>query len=102
MRPQVVLMDLRLGAGVDGWEATRIIRGHPRLQHTVVIAVTAHAFPPERHRAIFAGCHDLLVKPIDLASVAERVRRVASEREVRRVAPPEAAHLSAMTARDST
>ena len=53
--PQVVLMDLRLRGDIDGWEATRIIRAHPRLQHAVVIAVTAHAFPPERHRALFTG-----------------------------------------------
>jgi two-component system, cell cycle response regulator DivK len=73
-------MDLAMRGLIDGWEATRRIKLDPALQHTVVIAVTAHAFPPERERAMHAGCQAVFTKPYDIAAVAAHVERTLRAR----------------------
>src|SRR5437762_3447174 len=39
--PDLVIMDLAL-PGLDGWEATRELKKHPRTKHIPVIAITGH------------------------------------------------------------
>jgi two-component system, cell cycle response regulator DivK len=75
VRPQVVLMDLAMPGLMDGWEATRRIKTDPSLRDTVVMAVTAHAFPPEREKAMHAGCQAVFTKPCDLPMIAAHVDR---------------------------
>ena len=74
-RPLVVLMDLSL-PGMDGLEATRRIKRHPLLKDTVVIAVTARAFPTDKEEAHEAGCLAVFVKPIQVGEVALYVHRI--------------------------
>ncbi len=74
-RPLVVLMDLTLPA-MDGLEATRRIKQNPLLKDTVVIAVTAHAFPAAKSEALEAGCQTVFVKPVHVGEVALYVHRV--------------------------
>jgi len=81
VRPQVVLMDLGLPGGLDGWDATHRIKSHPLLNQTVVIAVTAHGFPAEVERAMRAGCHAVVVKPYDLVALGRHVQLLVSERQ---------------------
>ena len=62
--PAVVLMDMSLPV-LDGWEATRRLKADPATKHIPVIALTAHALPAERDRALEAGCIAFETKPID-------------------------------------
>jgi len=71
--PDLILMDLSLPA-LDGWEATRTIKGIPALAHIPVIALTAHAMVGDRERALTAGCDGYITKPIDVTSFFEQVR----------------------------
>ena len=63
-RPDIILMDLNLPV-MDGLEATKLIRTNPEMKETVVVAVTAHADPDHRTRALAAGCNAFVTKPID-------------------------------------
>jgi len=63
-RFDLVLMDISL-PGIDGDEATRIIRADPELAGMLVIAVTAHAVKGEEERILESGVTDLVTKPID-------------------------------------
>jgi len=61
----LVLMDVQM-PGMDGLEATRIIRGpggalNPRV---TIIAVTAHAMQRDRETCLEAGMDDYIAKPI--------------------------------------
>lgn len=76
-QPHVVLMDMSLPV-LDGWEATRRLKADPATRHIPVIALTAHALPAERDRALEAGCAAFETKPIDfpkLLAVMDAVRR---------------------------
>ena len=63
-QPSVVLMDMSLPV-LDGWEATRRLKADPATKEIPVIALTAHALPAERDRALEAGCAAFETKPID-------------------------------------
>jgi two-component system cell cycle response regulator DivK len=78
LRPQIILMDLSM-PGMDGWEATRQLKADPLTNHIVIIAITAHAFPPEQATARAAGCDAVIAKPFDVAVLADALHRVISK-----------------------
>ncbi len=72
--PDVILMDLSLPE-VDGWEATRRLRGDERTRHIRIVALTAHALASERTRALEAGCDEVVTKPVVPKELEREVRR---------------------------
>ena len=58
-----VLMDVQMPV-MDGYEATRLIRAHPKLAGTLVIAMTANAGRDDQARCIAAGMDEFVTKPI--------------------------------------
>jgi two-component system, cell cycle response regulator DivK len=70
--PDVILMDMSLPE-LDGWEATRRLKGAPATRSIPVIALTAHAMSGDRDRALAAGCDDYETKPIELAHLLAKL-----------------------------
>jgi two-component system cell cycle response regulator DivK len=68
----LILMDMSLPV-LDGWEATRLLKADPRTHSTPVIALTAHAMPGDRDRAIEAGCDDYDTKPVDFDRLVDKI-----------------------------
>lgn len=64
--PNLVLMDIGLGDGIDGLETTRRLKADPRTAPIPVIALTAHALATDREKCASAGCADYDTKPVDL------------------------------------
>lgn len=62
-QPDLIVMDLVM-PGIDGLEATRLIRHSPKLKDIPIIASSASAFDFNRQDAINAGCSDFLPKPV--------------------------------------
>jgi two-component system, sensor histidine kinase and response regulator len=58
-----VLMDVQMPV-MDGYEATRLIRGHPKLAGTLIIAMTANAGREDQARCLAAGMDEFVTKPI--------------------------------------
>ncbi len=73
--PDVVLMDLSLPV-VDGWEATRRLKGDSRTAHIPVVALTAHDGAGELERATLAGCDWFVPKPCPPHALVIELRRV--------------------------
>lgn len=74
-KPDLILMDLGL-PGLDGWEATRIIKAKGELRHIPVIAITSHAMVGDERRAREAGCDDYLAKPIDEDDLLTKIKKL--------------------------
>ena len=64
-----VLMDLQMPV-MDGYEATRRVRGDPAFATLPVLAMTAHAMLQERERCMALGMNDYITKPIDPEALA--------------------------------
>ena len=62
--PDLILMDIQL-PGMDGLQATRIIRKDPILSNIPVVALTSYAMQGDEHKATTAGCTGYIAKPID-------------------------------------
>jgi two-component system, cell cycle response regulator DivK len=60
--PDLVLMDLSL-PGIDGWEATRLLKSDPATKSVLIVALSAHALATEGQRARAAGCDGFIAKP---------------------------------------
>jgi|SRR5688572_10101518 CheY-like chemotaxis protein len=73
--PDVVLMDLSIPV-IDGWEATRRLKGDQRTAHIPVVALTAHDGAGELRKATEAGCDWFVPKPCPPHALIVEVRRV--------------------------
>lgn len=85
-RADLILMDLRL-PGLDGFEATRLLKSDPATGHIPVVAVTSYAFEGERRRFLSAGGDGYIAKPLDVDQVLEVVRGYMEGREGRGLDP---------------
>jgi CheY-like chemotaxis protein len=65
-------MDLNL-PGLNGWEATRKLKGHPDTRHIPIIVLTAHTSEKSRNEAFAAGCDDYDTKPIDFDGLVRKI-----------------------------
>ncbi len=96
-RFDLVLMDIQM-PGMDGLQATRLIRAEKSLAKLPVIAMTAHAFARDREQSKAAGMNDHVSKPFEPAQLFETMLRwltpapssLASPAASEAVAPAEA------------
>jgi two-component system, cell cycle response regulator DivK len=86
--PDVIAMDLSMPI-LDGWDATRRLKAHPRTSHIPIVACTAHAFGPSVERALIAGCDAYVVKPCLPQDLFKEISRILGRRPpARRAASP--------------
>jgi two-component system cell cycle response regulator DivK len=73
--PDIILMDLSLPV-MDGWEATRRLKGDPRTASIPVVALTGHALQGISEGARKAGCDAFITKPCLPEDLVVEIRRV--------------------------
>ena len=72
--PDLILMDLSLPT-MDGWTATAEIKKIKGVKDIPIIALSAHAMPEHRDRAIKAGCSDYDTKPVDIKRLLSKMEQ---------------------------
>lgn len=74
VKPRFVISDLSMPV-MDGWGFISEMKADPELLHIPVIALTAHAMVGDRERAVAAGFHNYLTKPLTVDTfMADLVR----------------------------
>jgi len=63
-----ILMDINLGSGMDGIEATKKIKMIPGYDETPIIAVTGYTMIGDREKLIAEGCTHYIAKPFEKAA----------------------------------
>ncbi|MEX2584608.1 MAG: response regulator [Gemmatimonadota bacterium] len=75
-QPDLILMDIQL-PGMDGFEATTLLKADDATRAIPVIALTALAMKGDEERIRAAGCNGYIAKPLSyrefLATVATQV-----------------------------
>jgi CheY-like chemotaxis protein len=71
--PDLILMDISL-PGINGEEATRMIKQNQSTSSIPIIALTAHAMAGDREKALDAGCDDYDSKPVELPRLLAKMQ----------------------------
>jgi CheY-like chemotaxis protein len=77
--PDLILMDMSLPV-MDGWEATRTLKGDETTRAIPVVALTAHAMSTDREKALEAGCDAYETKPVELPRLLETMEKLLDAR----------------------
>jgi len=72
-KPQMILMDI-VKPGMDGRDATRLIRSNPETQDIPILVVTALANNIALKKCIDAGCNDYITKPFTFKELQTKVQ----------------------------
>ena len=72
-RPDLIIMDLMMPGGMDGFEAVSLLKKDRATRDCPVLILTAKDRNEERERAIEVGAGDYLAKPFRLAQLIEKV-----------------------------
>ena len=69
----IILLDISLCKGMDGFEMAREIRKIKNYKDVPILAVTAHAFREDENRILKSGCSHYISKPFTKSSLIERI-----------------------------
>lgn len=72
VRPRFVISDLSMPE-MDGWEFLSELKATLSMRDIPVIALTAHAMRGDRERAIAAGFHNYLTKPLTATTFMDQL-----------------------------
>jgi PAS domain S-box-containing protein len=78
LKPQVILCDIGLPGGIDGYDVARTLRLDPSMASVFLVALTGYVRPEDQQRAREAGFDAHVAKPPDLDSL----RRLVAEGSV--------------------
>ena len=77
--PDLILMDLGL-PGIDGWEATRQLKGDASTAQIPIIVLSAHAMTNDRDMALAAGGDDFDTKPVRFHQLLEKIEALLTRK----------------------
>ena len=72
-KPHLIVMDIMM-PGMDGREATRILRTQAETRNIPILAATALFRESDLRSCIEAGCNDYLVKPFTFEKLQEKIQ----------------------------
>lgn len=73
---EMILMDINLGGGMNGIEATKEIRKLPGYSATPIIAVTAYTNDSDVKMFLHEGCSQFLAKPFSKQQIIELLKQI--------------------------
>lgn len=86
LNPDLIIMDLRL-PGINGDQATARLKAKPSTRDIPILITTGYGADIHIKRAFIAGAAEILLKPIDLTTLGDVLRRCLSARRKKTRAP---------------
>ena len=77
--PDLILMDIQL-PGMDGLEATALLKADEATRNIPVIALTALAMKGDEERILAAGCDGYIAKPLDYKDFLTVIKATLAKR----------------------
>ncbi len=75
----VILMDINLGYGMNGIEATKAIRLLTGYEKTPIIAVTGYTMAEDKEKLLSAGCTGHISKPFDKQTLLKMIEETLTQ-----------------------
>ncbi|HNP72316.1 MAG TPA: response regulator [Kouleothrix sp.] len=72
-RPDLILMDVGL-PGINGWEATRVIKQDEATRRIPIIILTAYETSAQRRISYEVGCDAFMTKPASFSTLFSTIR----------------------------
>ena len=72
MSPDVIIHDINL-PNMNGYAAVATLRGNKRLAKSILIALTGYAREEDKQRALSAGFHVHMAKPLNFDALSKIV-----------------------------
>lgn len=73
--PDVVICDIGLPGGMDGYAVARMLRRHPATSGSVLVALSGYGQPDDRRRSREAGFDIHVTKPVDFDTLTAAMQR---------------------------
>jgi DNA-binding response OmpR family regulator len=77
--PHLVLLDMGLGTGLDGYQVARRMRADAVLAGVVLVAVTGYGQAADKEAALAVGCDYFFVKPVEPDRLCTLLRSLDGE-----------------------
>lgn len=74
-QPDLILMDIQL-PGMDGLEATMLLKQQPATSGIPVVALTAMAMKSDEEKILMAGCDAYIAKPVRYKELYSEIDRL--------------------------
>lgn len=78
VRPKFIISDLSMPV-LDGWGMIAQLKNDQSTAAIPIIALTAHAMTGDKERAILAGCHNYLTKPLTPSTFMRELMRLLED-----------------------
>jgi CheY-like chemotaxis protein len=78
LRPAVILLDVMMPGGLDGYQVCEEVKMDPDLRNTMVILLTARGQRTDIERGQTVGCDAYLVKPFSPIELLDTVDRLVT------------------------
>ena len=75
-KPDLIIMDVMMPGGMDGLEATRILKNAPETRDSKIIMLTAKGQEIDKEKGIEAGADDYFVKPFSPLELIKKVEDI--------------------------
>ncbi|MDQ5896405.1 MAG: hypothetical protein RLZZ592_1568 [Pseudomonadota bacterium] len=77
LRPDLVLLDVMMPGGLDGFAVCQRLRGHATLHRTPIVMLTSRSDAADRRRGLEVGASAFLTKPFSPRQLLSVVSRLA-------------------------
>jgi len=75
-KPELIIMDIMMPGGMDGLEATRVLKNDPETKDCTIVMLTAKGQQTDREAGLEAGANDYFAKPFSPLDLIKKVEEV--------------------------